>query len=737
MKKRNPELYDVVSALMGKELGLAFSMLENYGLRYPELGIVQSLSDIKCDYNLMTGYWEQGYKDEHLEELYDRFIQRTYRLTTDTYIRHSVIKGEIMASPYRKVRSSGRNWDIASMRSEMEGFITNLAMLELEPLNKQKEQKRGIYERHARLMDELFDYVRTSPQWTDGMGEEITELLLLPTIDSNDKQLIISAIMLGLMWVYDINKWKVLTEVYQKTEDERVRQRALVGWVCAMGVGYDLIFPEQKTIISTLLTSQEVLDELADLQIQMIYCANAEDIHRKIQDEIMPELMKHNNFRITPNGIEEKDEDTIEDILDYNASERNMAVLEEQFQKMKQMQAAGSDIYFGGFSQMKRFPFFNNVSNWFIPFNIEHPAITTLYQKESDVEMVNMVIDNGSFCDSDKYSFVLGFHQAIDRLPASVREMLSSSKNAMGMGHMGFGGSSEDRGKPAYIRRIYLQDIYRFFKLYPLKNDYPNPFEDVFFSNKIFKDSLLNTKAVEISAFLVKQKMLADAQDVLDCCGESIVDYNYCMLRGYISKHISNDSNAAKEWYAKALQYIPDDIKALSGYARALFDTGEYAEANGIYERLLLIDETNVKAMLNQVQCLIYLEHFDEAAKLLYQIDYKYPENPRIERLMIKIQLASDKKEQAERLSKKLVNNTHALPADSITLGVIYWCKGEIQHAVKCFADYLNLSYPSSTVSERYIYCEQDIIKPYKRILVEHGLTETDILIMKDKVSNH
>ena len=53
--------------------------------------------------------------------------------------------------------------------------------------------------------------------------------------------------------------------------------------------------------------------------------------------------------------------------------------MEESFQKMAEMQKQGTDIYFGGFSQMKRFPFFNELSNWFVPFYSHHPAVAEVY----------------------------------------------------------------------------------------------------------------------------------------------------------------------------------------------------------------------------------------------------------------------------------------------------------------------------------------------------------------------
>ena len=95
-----------------------------------------------------------------------------------------------------------------------------------------------------------------------------------------------------------------------------------------------------------MANSQQCREELTELQLQLMYCMDAEHDTRKIHEEIMPELLKNNNFRVTRNGIEEVEDDPMEDILDPEGSERQMEKLEENMQKMVDMQRSGADIYF-------------------------------------------------------------------------------------------------------------------------------------------------------------------------------------------------------------------------------------------------------------------------------------------------------------------------------------------------------------------------------------------------------
>lgn len=70
---------------------------------------------------------------------------------------------------------------------------------------------------------------------------------------------------------------------------------------------------------------------------------------------------------------------------------------EESMQRMMEMQKQGADIYFGGFSQMKRFPFFSSVSNWFVPFSKQNPDMEEALDKLGDTKLVDTMLGAGPF----------------------------------------------------------------------------------------------------------------------------------------------------------------------------------------------------------------------------------------------------------------------------------------------------------------------------------------------------
>ena len=110
-------------------------------------------------------------------------------------------------------------------------------------------------------MNALFNYILTSRMWSDGVGHDFEEMLISPTIDGNDQQLLVSAVTLSLLNQFDMAKFRTLVNVYRRSQEEAVRQRALVGWVLAMDDNVDNIYPEQAEIVAQLLKSEKACED--------------------------------------------------------------------------------------------------------------------------------------------------------------------------------------------------------------------------------------------------------------------------------------------------------------------------------------------------------------------------------------------------------------------------------------------------------------------------------------------
>ena len=416
----------VYDQLRAGNTGLAIMEMDTYLKAWPNQQSCEKLETLKSEYDLMADYWIQGATDLERDEQYLRLLQRTYVLMANIAIHRHLNASSFLQQLHSSARQTGRPMNLEAIRQEMENFVSEVAMLELEPEHTRKEKSQALYKAHQQQMNQLFNYLLTSNVWSDSTGHAMEELLSSPTIDSNDQQLLVSAVTLSLMNRFDIAKFRTLVGVYSSSADEHVRQRALVGWVLGIDDDMEFVYPEQRELVEKMLKSKRVCAELTELQIQMIYTMDAEEDTKKIDREILPDILNNQNFRITKNGIEEIEEDPLEDVLHPDAADQRMEKLEQSFQRMMDMQRQGSDIYYGGFAPIKRFPFFYDISNWFVPFFIQHPDIVQFVDKHEDNRFLDTILNKGPFCNSDKYSFLISFQQVVNSLP---EEMLQALKH--------------------------------------------------------------------------------------------------------------------------------------------------------------------------------------------------------------------------------------------------------------------------------------------------------------------
>lgn len=695
------DLLDTVFSLLDEqELGSALTAMENLLYTYPQLYSNEQLLRLREEYQLLADYWRRGYADPQRTAVYDALLHRLFSLATDVAVVAHMKSTPLLTTVYNRTRRSNRDWSIASVRQQLENFVAEAAMLDLSLDNQPTSHGHNaqqLYSDHQQLMADLFDYVWTSTSWNESLEQAFADILLSPTLDSVDQQLLVSALMLSAMTVFDPSKLRLLMRVYDEAEDQRVRQRALVAWVFSLGGTPLRLFPDIASQVESLIAKEDCRRELSELQMQLFFCISAEADTKKIQSEIMPNLMSNSTYRVTRNGIEETEEDPMQDILDPEASERSMERMEQSVRRMMDMQQAGSDIYFGGFSQMKRYPFFQSVSNWFVPFYAHHPAVSKLLDTGRGRKFLRTMVEQGPFCDSDKYSFVLAFEQVAARIPDSLMQLLDSGEAQM----VGAQLQAGDISKPAYIRRMYLQSLYRFFRIHPQRADFHNPFlksEDYLFLTKpVFLSPLLADNHLEVASFLYKRRQFDDCAALVRAyCGQPSL--RYCLLKGNVSLALTaatDDATTANEAVAlaadsfeEALRLSPDDVQALAGLGRARFRQGSHERALECYKRLLDQQPDKRSYKLNAAVCLLRLGRHDEALPTLYQLSYEQPDDHNVSRVLAWAQVCAGKYEQAAKAYQQLLQQDQPMADDQLNYGYCLWLSSQVDGAIAMFRQY-------------------------------------------------
>lgn len=704
---KNEQLELVLRHITNGHLGQAMAGLENYLLAYSHPKDQETLARIREDYLLMADYWQRGFKDAQRDEVYRQLLQRLYVLTRGMAVSYAIKNTSFVLSTYKRARASRKEWALTSLRRDLESFVADQALLELNADGNKADAEQLLYERQQVLRSNLFDYIWTSKTWSENLGEAFVDLLTSPTIDTVDQQLMVSAMTLSLMNAFDYVKVHTLMAVYQHAADEHVRQRALVGWVLGVDSEMLTVYPEMAARISELTADEDCRRELKELQMQLLYCLKADEDSRLIQQEMIPELMKNNDqFRITRNGIEEIDEDSMEDILHPEAAEQRMEQLEKTMRKMMDMQRAGSDIYFGGFAQMKRFPFFSDTCNWLMPFYDKHPALYKALGNERQRKIILGLMGHTPFCDSDAYSFALGFHEAMNHLPKNMLDMLDR-------GEMTLMGDVLDNAtvlQPAYIRRRYLQDLYRFCRLFPSRSVFDHPFDEKDRAHRLF--------------FLLqptfRSTLLAD-------------DVEYHMMCATLLRRMDGPETQSMLVYSyrKVLEQEPFHERALRGLARTLFKQCDYQGSLDAYERLLELKPDHRNFLLNKAVCLSHLQRYDEALKILYKMDYEQADDLTVKRVLAWTLVGGGKLEQAGKAYSQILELSQPEGDDLLNYGLCQWLSGNVAGAVGLFRQY------AAACDDRGFDAEAVFCREEAALLERNGISPVEVRIMIDAVQTN
>lgn len=667
----------------GEPIGSILSMvkqLSGYGLSF----VAERLEDIDNSYQLMCDYLLKGYKDDHRESLYHQLACRLDRVIGDMQMS-VVARFDNSISTYISAASQ-QELNIDDLRSGLEAFVSDAAMLSLEPKEKQKEESKTLYEKRQNILQTAFNRILGSQQWNSEVSKDIRQLLISPTIDSIDALTLTSAIMMSTLLVPDVWKLSCLAGIYAMTTDTRLKQRSLVGWVFALS-GTDLsLYPEVRTQIEALLRDADVCEELLQLQMQIIYCMNAERDNETIQKDVMPTIINNQNLEISRYGIREKEDDPMEDILHPDEADKKMEEMESSIRKMADMQKQGADIYFGGFSKMKRFSFFYTLSNWFTPFYKQHPQLSGLSDEMMSAGFMESIFHVSPFCESDKYSFALGLSTVYERLPQNIREMISHGDATM---HVMGESPDTNNDSDVYIRRQYLQDLYRFFRINDCRLAFLDPFAEdgshLFMAEPIYH-SFLSVEARRMCWFLLKHKRFADARAMI----RNYYDPNNAddlRIRARLAM-IDHDYDLAEILYAKALELRQGDIATLKGYAQSAFYSSHFDIAAEQYRKLVERQPEKPLYKLNLAISLINAHKADEGVKVLYELYYNRPDDLDVKRALAWGQLCLKHLDQAEKLYDEILNTENKTAADYLNAGYCKWFNKDLTAAIGLFKEY-------------------------------------------------
>lgn len=730
MDKQTIELLrkDARRAVSEHRLADALGAAEGMATGVSDISASTVLAEVREGYDMLLAYMERGAVDSERHRLFAQFLQRTSEAITALWRSHRLTSDADLYGTTWRVLDKIQCTDWVLPATELEKNAQERMLLEMEPETPHRAASLArLQERYSSLFRNLFDSVWTSPAWRSGDVETAQAWMSSPSISSFDKCVFISAVGLGAFEVFDVRKVSFLLSL-TTTADIAVRVRAQVGGTLAFVAHKEecRLYPELMAQWAVLSDEPGFTHSMLELQMQLWQSLDTKRVEKNLREEIFPEMMKRaDRFRMDRTlSPEEAMEKAVEAGLNPEwESAEDMSALEKKLRELAELQQGGADVFMASFRMLKqKFPFFSGVVNWFCPFSPNHPDLPNLPVERS---LLQVFLAPGHLCDSDKYSFLL----MLGEMPAAQHRALSGQLAAAMEQH---GVDMQQRSaEPVGVmeeRRMYLQNLYRFFKLYNRRSGLSDPFA---MNLQLLEcepiGALLSSAEYlrQLADFAFKEKNYDCALWCYEQMRETETDAIVWQKRGFCHHSAGNYAEAARA-YERANLLRPGSAWTLGRWAVCLTRLSRHEEALRCYEELELITPDDIPTLLQAGRCYAHFERYDEAFERLFKADYLAPEDSRVRRAVAWYSLMAGKAEQAERYCAKLLADRPTVD-DWQNAGHAAWVSGRVGEAVLRYrkaVEELHCDFPPSDFWTR----DADLLSRY-------GLTHDDLRLMADLVT--
>lgn len=719
--------------LAERKLKPAFDLIENCIQENNLAVFYDEYHNLEQTYHYMLKYTVEGIQDPERQKVYKKLIVSVFELTDKV---HEALRMKYSdAIVYQKKRSFTSHFitDFGKLLTELEDFYLDNELKSLVDESAEKTTELEEARKHQQKIRNLFYHIWFSNELKSEETAFIKNFVSSDLILNGYKSFIVNSLIISLQRYFSAGKFNLLFDLY-KHEKNEVNQLALVGLLINF-YHYDRRLPffgEITGRLKILNENPEFKQNLERIILQLIRSKETEKIQKKIRDEIIPEMIK-----ISPNL---KDKIDLESLMDRGTDDDKNPEWEEIFkdspglmdkmEEFSELQMEGADVFMGSFSMLKMFPFFNELTNWFMPFFPENPEIDEVLDVSDDISssFVKTIDSAPILCNSDKYSFCF----SIKNLPAENREFMAQGMKAE-MDQFKELEKDEELTSPGkkaeFISNQYVQDLYRFYKLHPRKAD----FEDIFnwrfdFHNKYALGGILKedekilrniaeyyfaknqfTEAAEIYSYLLNKEKNGELYQKIAFCHQKMGNYQKA-LDDYLKAELYELNKA---WNLKKIALCYRNLKQPD---KAL----EY------YKEVEKLDPENLNNQLNIAHCLLEMNRFEEALKGYFKVEYLAPGNKKVWRPIGWCSFLAGKKEQAEKYFQKLMDeesNKH----DLMNMGHVQWSLGNRKKALEYYNDSISKTgFSEVTFLEVF---EEDL--PH---LIEQGIDKNDVPIMLDQL---
>lgn len=679
--------------------------------------ITDEIDQLEKSYQMMLNYAIQGVDDParesfckgivcRMHELLDRVV-RCRLLTEESTLYYSTLRFEQMHPNDSLLKLIDAYNEVVDKTSIYNLITTQSGTQSSTETKKEKEQ----------LEKRIFNRI-----WTTFPLNSEDEVVLNNVLASNAQsqsfqELLVSALLMGAIEFYDSRRLKLLLNAYAN-ENQYVSVKALIAILLIM-YRYNQRIVDDEKLINQINAVKELETWGRDVKtayLELIRTRDTERISKKMQNELIPEMLK-----LRPD-ISKKFNDSTE-IIDISSLEENpeweellnKSGITDKIKELSQLQEEGSDVFMSTFSHLKSFPFFSDIANWFLPFSLDHSLVSDTLG--SDISVVGDLIENAPYlCNSDKYSFLL----SMGSIPQSQRQLMLSQFEQQRQAINDAGLSMSALTMPNQRQNMmnkYLQDLYRFFKLFRRKGEFMDPFAAPI---NLINVPLLSIDLDDIETltlvaeFYFKRKYYIEALDVYLSLSEKMPPSAPIFQKiGYCYQQNGNIEKALQN-YEHAELLNAESLWALRRIAACHRTLGHTQKALEYYKRVENSKSDDLNIALNMGHCYLELGNYEEAIKCYYKVEFLDEKSNRAWRPLAWCLLLSKNFSQSKNYYDKILNDNPSFE-DFLNMGHLALVQGQIKDAINYYKKSIN--YNKSDI-EKLLYS----LKEDEKHLFEMGI---------------
>lgn len=472
-----------------------------------------------------------------------------------------------------------------------------------------------------RLSSDIFNRLWTIYSLDDDTYTLLEDIIADTSISGVDRELWINALGLSLFYYRDSNVIRLLQKAM--SVGERRSFIAAVVWLIIIATLFSGNMDEQ------LRESVWGSIQRSDIDISEVY----RQIIRSLGNESKDFFQDLSSLSLRLRGID----------LNKAESLKNIDLSTDDYEKIKRFneaQASGADVFGQSIGNMRYFPFFATLANWFIPFDPQHSLLADITDGEG-AEIAESIALIPHIADSDKYALLLSLgnmpvgmrSQALSTLVDGMRSMSDTPEFREAM--------SEFRNIPdcTLISNQIIQ-ISRFIAKYPKISEFP--IYKYWNAGILFDPFRLDHTILDPGEYIGLSKMLYDSGLVsVACCllrrvveiqgfTELSVD-DLELLADATSLQADVDQrekdNIAEECYEEILRREPDRLDIATRLSNIYIRSGKAEAAIELLKRSGVENATELAPLISFAKCYEAIHDYEQAIETLHQADFVAPEN--------------------------------------------------------------------------------------------------------------